>query len=709
MKKRRCCFWVPCLLWLCFQLGAISLTAQENLLLNPWFDHWTDGRPDHWNFREPAIQEGEQVLRGDYALGQRNWVSYMWQDVPDIVAGGLYEISYWFYDNDPDAGSSLWACWLSGGECLDDDAEILRPDLVSDEFDGWQELLLTLTAPDGADGFRFGVKTHDTGNGGGSVLFDDFSMVRQFIFSGFGHETFNNLGLSGTTYQCGSFIGEDGLEWFYSQCRGNIPIDGPAIMIGPNRNPRSSFHSQALEHGVGTLSFDYMQALTSNVNLQVMVNGEVVGTFTTDGQQDEILHSGPIEVHVPGEAVISFMGVTNSSGHVAIDNIAWTPFDPEQLPAEMLLANLAALRQRSSGHEVVYQVESELVITWPVAEEKLYYVQDATAGVILRDPYGLISSNYGLYDGLENVRGRLNTDDGVLYFDLADDPGAVSSTGNEVEVLRLTAGELVADAEQYQAQLVRLDDVFFVDAAAVFEADSYYRMSDGSIEFSFRAAHASAPYIGEDIPEAAMSLTGIAGATASHTFVTARYASDMLMPLAYAVVFTVADNTESLKHIDLAGDMTGWDLVGLMENPAHNWSVTLNIPPGAYAWNALASDGQGPPFWLMPGEHLHVTVTDEGETTGDHSFVYLVVSSAGVDVSVVKLYPNPAGTKLHIESDEPIYRIQVVNTLGQQVYTVDSGGVENYSLDVGGFAPGLYVVRVLTDSGLAIEKIQVEP
>ena len=697
------------LLWLILTGVQGLLLAQENLLQNPYFESWTHGRPDHWQFREVLFKEDTQVLRGTHALGQKAWESYIWQDVDGIEAGGVYIISYWYHDNDPATSGGIHAYWKQGGVFMTDDANVLRPEPVSDDFDGWQAFTVTLVAPAGADGFRFGVKTLHEGPGGGSILFDDFSLVRQFHFSGFGHETFDRLGLSGTTYQCGSFIGEDGLEWTYYQCRGNIPVDGPAIQIGPNRTPRSHFHSPVLEHGIGTLSFDYMQALTTNVNLQVLVNDQVVATFTTDDQQGEILNSGPIDVHIPGDAVLTFMGTTNSSGHVAIDNIIWTPFDPDEMPAQLSLPNLASLRQRAPGHEVIYEVEGEVVVTWPLPAENTYYIQDETAGVIVRDSGGLISAHYGLYDGLAGIRGRLLMEDGLLYLDLSDNPGPAVSTANEVIPTDITVADLLDEPEAFQSQLVRLDDVYFVDPGGVFDADACYIMRDGTGELLFCLRHASTPYAGEAIPEGLMSLTALAGATASQTFVTARYHSDMQMPLAYAVVFTVADDTESLKNVDLTGDMTGWDLVGLMEHPAHNWSVTLNIPPGAYAWNALGTEGEGPPFWLMPGEHLQVTVTEEGQTKGDVSFVYLVVSAVSVDVSVVKLYPNPAGTKLHIEAVEPITRIQVVNTRGHEMYMVEPIGEAYYALDVGDFTPGLYVVRVQTEKGLAIEKIQVEP
>ncbi|MFP4064023.1 MAG: T9SS type A sorting domain-containing protein [Bacteroidales bacterium] len=157
----------------------------------------------------------------------------------------------------------------------------------------------------------------------------------------------------------------------------------------------------------------------------------------------------------------------------------------------------------------------------------------------------------------------------------------------------------------------------------------------------------------------------------------------------------------------MAGDMTNWDFVSMLEDPAHNWSVTLNIPPGSYAWNAAGDDGSGSSFWVMPDSHLNVTVDQDGNTTGDNSYVYMVVGESAIDLSVVKVFPNPAGTHLFVEAETPIRQIRVMNTANQVVYSSSEAGSDVYELNVGQFAPGIYMVQVETVSGMALEKVQV--
>ena len=145
--------------------------------------------------------------------------------------------------------------------------------------------------------------------------------------AGQGLETFDNLELSGTSYADGSFVGQDGITWTYVQCRGDMAIDGKAIMIGRNRDDQSHFYSSTISGGIGTLSFDYMQAYSTDVNLNVLVNDNVVATVTTSGEQNQPKESGEITVNVAGDFVIKFINVNNGDGQVVVDNIQWTAYD----------------------------------------------------------------------------------------------------------------------------------------------------------------------------------------------------------------------------------------------------------------------------------------------------------------------------------------------------------------------------------------------
>lgn len=153
-----------------------------------------------------------------------------------------------------------------------------------------------------------------------TFLFDWSEIVAQ------GNETFENLALSGATYSDGSFTGQNGIVWNYEQCRGDKEITGKAIMIGKDRDPVSQIASGTITGGIGTLSFDYMQTFSTNVNLSVLVNDVAVATVTSDDELGVVKSSGALTVNVEGDFILKFMNKNSSDGQVAIDNIVWSAF-----------------------------------------------------------------------------------------------------------------------------------------------------------------------------------------------------------------------------------------------------------------------------------------------------------------------------------------------------------------------------------------------
>jgi hypothetical protein len=152
--------------------------------------------------------------------------------------------------------------------------------------------------------------------------------------SGFtqGLEDFANYPETASLYHDGTFTGQDGSVWTYWQCRGDSAVQAPTPTLGKNRTPVSGVISGTIHNGCGTLSFDYKQVFTSNVNLEVFVNGLLMSTVTSSSQQGVILNSGNIQVNVAGDVTISFRQKNTSAGQVAIDNITWSSFEANVLP-----------------------------------------------------------------------------------------------------------------------------------------------------------------------------------------------------------------------------------------------------------------------------------------------------------------------------------------------------------------------------------------
>jgi Secretion system C-terminal sorting domain/Domain of unknown function (DUF5017) len=139
-----------------------------------------------------------------------------------------------------------------------------------------------------------------------------------------GFENFNNFPETSNAYHNGTFTGQDGSTWTYNQCRGDSSINAPTPTLGKNRTPTAEVFSGTINGGCGTLSFDYKQVFTTNVSLDVFVNGIFMTTVTSTSEEGIVKNSGNIAVNAPGSVILDFKQNSTSAGQVAIDNISWT-------------------------------------------------------------------------------------------------------------------------------------------------------------------------------------------------------------------------------------------------------------------------------------------------------------------------------------------------------------------------------------------------
>ncbi|MCD6337329.1 MAG: endonuclease, partial [Candidatus Marinimicrobia bacterium] len=139
-------------------------------------------------------------------------------------------------------------------------------------------------------------------------------------------ETFANFPETGSSYINGTFTGQDGSTWSYDQCRGDVQISDETPCLGKGRTPEASITSGAISGGIGTLSFQYKQAYSTGVNLDVYVNDTKVATVISSNETGTIKESGLIDVNVADPLVIKFVQSSGESGQVAIDNVSWTSY-----------------------------------------------------------------------------------------------------------------------------------------------------------------------------------------------------------------------------------------------------------------------------------------------------------------------------------------------------------------------------------------------
>ena len=178
------------------------------------------------------------------------------------------------------------------------------------------------------------------------------------------------------------------------------------------------------------------------------------------------------------------------------------------------------------------------------------------------------------------------------------------------------------------------------------------------------------------------------------------------------------------REIAVTGDMTIEDYIS---GPVHG-TVTFEIfdQDGIEITDAVVTLGDitnqpGDYYFglVEPGTHDYMVEKDgfydvEGSVWVAHfDDVIETVTMTPSDVSVMQpgeintsIFPNPASTWFTVSSNTSISEVQVIDLLGQVVYAGPAAG-NNYEMDISGFKPGIYFVRVTSDGQMQTHRLQV--
>ena len=164
------------------------------------------------------------------------------------------------------------------------------------------------------------------------------------------------------------------------------------------------------------------------------------------------------------------------------------------------VANIATLRQHTSGF---YRLTGEAVLTLKTATRNAKYIQDATAGILIDDAVGVITTVYNPGDGITGVTGTLAVFNGMLQFTPVADPGAATSTGNTVVPVVVPLAEII----NHPAKLVTVKNAI-ITGTGNFVASTNYNLN-GAANPVLRVAYADLPYVGQPIPTTEQDITGV--------------------------------------------------------------------------------------------------------------------------------------------------------------------------------------------------------
>ena len=185
--------------------------------------------------------------------------------------------------------------------------------------------------------------------------------------------------------------------------------------------------------------------------------------YTTDG-------SDPTQSSNYYTAPVNISSTTTLKARAYAENL-----DPSSITqgtyniAEVIeVANLGELRDLYSGGTEYFKVTSEVIVTFTQPFRNQKYIEDATAAILIDDLSGTIVTEYNIGDGITGIVGSITAFGNMLQFNPAFDPGAPTSTGNAILPQVITIEEMLANFEEYESELVKINGVTFSDAGEEF-------------------------------------------------------------------------------------------------------------------------------------------------------------------------------------------------------------------------------------------------
>ncbi|GGG39419.1 T9SS type A sorting domain-containing protein [Bizionia arctica] len=267
-----------------------------------------------------------------------------------------------------------------------------------------------------------------------------------------------------------------------------------------------------------------------------------------------------------------------------------------------VVADLAALRADfiANGTGAYYQLTSIPTVTFTRASRNQKYIQDATAGILIDDTSGNISTTFAIGDGMSGLMGQASEFNGVLQFIPVSD--ASVTTGTTVTPQVVTIATLLTDWEQYESELVRINSTTFADAGGTFETNTNYDISDASTNSMFFRPFNEADYIDQTIPSGAAPLVGLIGEFGGAPQISSRSLLDVTLSANVFELsnFNVYPNPTSTGFVNITSktndviSVTIFDILGkqVLNNTVNNNRLNVSsLTTGVYIMK-IAQDGQ---------------------------------------------------------------------------------------------------------------------
>lgn len=295
------------------------------------------------------------------------------------------------------------------------------------------------------------------------------------------------------------------------------------------------------------------------------------------------------------------------------------------------IATLAQLREFPEETPFIYTGSAQVTFVQSWRGQK--FIQDESAAILIDDNAGMIKTPFIAGDGISGISGSTMTFGNMLQ--LVPDDNALTAEAPPVAVQTITLAEFKNNFEAYEAELIKLVNVRFIDAdgATIVKNGTVYPITDDVDTVLFRASFYDVEYIGDTIPANLMDITGIANARSEGNYITARGYSDFYMhgeeAETYMVSFRVDMSTYPGFDPDtgavpmITGSFFDWAAPGDMpESQGMVWtgsgmiySKTLELEAGSHQYKYFMGSGWDGGEW--PGDPNRQINVSAGMTVND--------------------------------------------------------------------------------------------
>lgn len=168
-------------------LYLMRVSFGQEMLINGGFENWDDdASPTSW-LKAEAVTKSTEAHSGSFSAFRNggSGTKDLSQTITGVVSGESYTISFWYkVTTGDDKDARIWCTWLNGNTAVYHAGD--SNDRSNDPFRGpedgyldnnggvWTKHEITVTAPEGVDGFYFEVRSYSNS----LTYFDDLSFFK---------------------------------------------------------------------------------------------------------------------------------------------------------------------------------------------------------------------------------------------------------------------------------------------------------------------------------------------------------------------------------------------------------------------------------------------------------------------------------------------------------------------------------------------------